>query len=369
MALVALPTEIYLPNIATSGTSVSAGAGVRLNVATDSAAAIIQIGDRDDGKAVSKLAVLVSVVTASGPVDARVETVNATTGNPSGTLATTNANLSANVSSTGWNEFALTASHTVAAGDILAIVFAAGTGTDITVTSARRHGSGGMTGFPYVADQIDSVWTKNPMHIEKKLTQLAVGFSDGSWMNIFGILPATAFADSSIISSGAAEVGLEFQIPFAATLSGIALSIKRDFDIAVHVGSSSYLPGDTGATRLSTIALDKDIRNGTAHVYSRFRLSTPVDLSANTTYRVVIDSTTANTVKAKYMDFNAAANVECFGANTTWKHILDNTAGGWTTTTTRLPLMSLAISKVDDGAGGAGGGLLTHSGTTGGINA
>ncbi len=359
MTLALLPTEMFLPNIATSGDGPGLVSGLLLDVENDAGGIIIQIGDREGGKTIDKLGLRIQTVGTTGDVDARVETVSLTDGLPTGTLATTNSNLVQSVSATGWNEFALTAGHVVATGDFLAIVFVLGATASASITTgeSRRTFNFGIGKFPYEVNRIDpSAYIKVNQDSATFHMSYAVGFSDGTWMHNLGSVPVIAFANTTIISTGAAETGLEFQIPFKGTLSGVALNIDRDIDVAMHLGNGSYNPGDTGATRLSTITFDKDIIFSGAIQFERLRFSTPVDLEANTTYRLVIEAPAATNVVIGHMDFNAAALVETMGYNTTFKHILDNQAGGWTTTTTRLPTMALTFSKFDDGAGGGGGG-------------
>ncbi len=360
MTLVASPTEMFLPsNIGTSGSAPGLVGGLLLDTENDVAGMIIQIGDRDDGKAIDKLGLRIQTVGTTGDVDARVEDVSLTDGFPDGNLASTNTNKVQSVSATGWNEFALTAEHTVATGDFLSIVFVLGATASASITTgeSRRALNFGVGRFPYEVTRIDPAsYAKVSQEPGQNHVSLAVGFSDGTWMHNLGSVPVTAFGNTTVISTGAAETGLEFQIPFKATISGVALNIDRDIDIAMHLGNGSYNPGDTGATRLSTITFDKDIIYSGAIAYEFLRFSTPVDLDANTTYRLVFEALTATSVPIAHMDFDAAALVESLGFNTTFKHILDDEGGGWTTTATRLPVMALSFSKFDDGAGGGGGG-------------
>ena len=357
MTLVMSPTEIYLPNVqVSSGGGLGLDLGETLDVDGDTGGAVFQISDRDDGKTIDKLGVLVESVTTTGDVDARVETVSLTDGFPTGTLATTNSNKVQSISAAGWNEFALTAGHVVATGDLISIVFVLGStpSANIRFNSVKRSMAYGQRGFQYSVKKLDpSAFAKIDPAINH-VRCYGVGFSDGTWMHQHGLLPLSGIGSTSLTSTGTAEAGWEFQIPFKATLSGIVAQVNQAGNISVHVGNGSYNPGDTGATRLSTRDFDKDVRALAAQATTLFRLDTPVDLDINTTYRVVIDAITTTAVTLPHMDFDEAALIESVGYSTSFKHISDNGAGGWTTTTTRAPLIALAFSRFDDGAGGGG---------------
>lgn len=355
MALVALPTEMWMPPAASGG--VADGGGIRpgrvLDVEGDSFALIFQVGDKSDGKTINKIGVGVNTVTAAGNVDARLETVGPTTGDPTDTLANgSDSNKVQAVSSTGWNEFALTGGYTVSRSEVLAVRFVAAATTNITLREFRRLLSRGWS-LPYITELISpsGSWVKTDLIIVQGQT-IAVGYSDGTWEYIYGCQPIVTTGVDTIISSGVAEVGIEFQLPAALRLSSVIAQVDQDGDIAIHVGNGSYLPGDTGATRLSTTAFDKDIRSADFIRQPSFVLSTPVDLAANTTYRVLVDSTETTNVRVQHMTVDSNALLEACGVPISWRHIIDNGAGGWTTTDTKLAVMALGFSQIHDGAGG-----------------
>lgn len=353
MALVALPSTMYLPNWNTS--NLGAGglrAGLLLDVENDLAGMVIQIGDRDDGKTIDKFGLRIHTVGTTGDVDARLEGVSLTDGLNDGTLKETNSNKVQSVSATGWNEFALTDSHVVAKTDILAVLFVLGATASASITTGRsRRGLQlGAAQFPYGIKLIDPAAKQSfKLGPNEEQPSFAVGFSDGTWMHNVGISPILTVGTDSIISSGTKEVGMEFQVPNKGTLASIVAEFDYDGDFSIHIGNGSYNPGDTGATRLSTITHDKDVRFGTVREAALFQVS-PVDLEANTTYRAVFEATTTTACVLTHQTFDAAALVDSMGYSTAFKHILDNGAGGWTTTATKLSLMSFGFSKFDDGA-------------------
>lgn len=366
MALAQLPAEIWLPGpVINLGDRLGIRSGAVLDTTGDTFGIWFQPSPQAIGKSLNKIGVNVNVVTASGDVDARLETVDQTNGEPTGTLATASANLVQAVNGTGWNEFALTAGHTVVSGDLttgLFALFVAAATTNITIAETRRGMATAGVNMPYDIALIDpsAVFVKGTLGSGAQNQTIAVGYSDGTWEQIPGSAPFVTAGTDGVISTGAAEVGLEFEVPFACRLAAVAGSFDRNGLTAIHVGSASYLPGDTGGTRLSVIAIDPDVSFSTASEMEVIRLSTPVDLSANTTYRVVLVATEAVTSNLAFGTVDAAALLAAWGVPSVspnvWTHIIDNEAGGWTTTATKTSMLSLGFDQFDDGAGGGGGG-------------
>ncbi len=297
MALVQLPTSIFLPGPAIGwgqGSTLGMRAGNVLDVENDQDAIVFQPASLSIGKSITKLGVSVNAVTASGNVDARLETVGVADGDPTGTLAnsgtTNDSNKSQAVSATGWNEFALTGGTTVVADTLYACVFKAAATTNITLAETRRGIGTAGGAFPYADTKIDpsAVWVKDAFGSVDQAYTMAVGFSDGTWEHIRGSVPFITNGFDSIISTGVAEVGLEFQLPYACRLASVFCQYERDGQTVIHIGNSSYVPGDSGATLLSTASVDKDARSGTSVNGEYIQLSTPVEITADTIYRVVV---------------------------------------------------------------------------------
>ena len=99
---------------------------------------------------VTDIAFYVSTLTTGDNIDVRVETVDATTGLPTGTLWATNTNILVNVTSTGrWNG-TLTASASLNAGDIFCVKIVRPTaGTFNGVLRLLIGGNIAQHGFPY----------------------------------------------------------------------------------------------------------------------------------------------------------------------------------------------------------------------------
>jgi len=360
---------LWLPRMA-GGTSTALPAtrpGKTLDAVGEKYAIVFEISEFNDGKTIDKIGMRLHTVTASGNVDARIETVDAATGDPSRTLASTNSNKSQIVSATGWNQWSLTAGHTVSFGDLLAVVIeipTASTAQIVTGEHRQIHVSG--SGFPYESVDTGAGYVKSGIGDNIGDPSLSVGFSDGTWENIPGSTPVASIAKASLSSTGTPEAGLEFQIPFSARLSQV--SFRHDCNgnpYDINLGNGSYVPGHTGANRLSTVSVDPDIMLFNSSPQMRaMKMGTAVTLSINTTYRVTVRATAAPVQNLYCIDVDSVGLLAAVPHGSTWKYIIDDGAGGWTTTTTRVPLANLGFSQFDDGAGGGGSSIFSPVGSS-----
>jgi hypothetical protein len=288
--------------------------------------------------------------------DVRIETVG-TDGLPTGTLAWTNSN-AGRLCNTA-NQYAsvtLTASSTVTMGDYAALVIeapGANFGT-IQISTFQRQSQA----TPYGGSSVPTA-TKSGlallMHVE---------YASGLVYEIEGLFPWSAIGNNVFnSSSNPNERGNRFQIPFPARLKGVwvsmAASAATTFTIKVYNSSN---------TLVLSKSFDTDYRVGTTAGPSYFRFGSRLSLAANSTYRVMVcpDTTTGITL----YDFDvAAANImDGMGGGTAMHYTTaDNPFTAFTDTTTKRAIMALALDGFDDAVGGGGGGLLTHSGMTGGL--
>jgi hypothetical protein len=372
MALVSFTGSghVWVPNYqGDNGSTPALRNGTTLDAPGEQYGIVFEVGHKNAGKAIDKIGVRIATVTASGNVDARIETVDLTDGDPSGALATANSNLSQSVSATGWNEWSLTASHTVSGGELLSVILEVpgGSSANIVTGEARRLTMSGAA-MPYKVVNTTGSYVKSALLGGIQQMSLSVGFSDGTWEDIPGSVPIESIGSDSLSSTGTpSEAGLEFQLPCKSTLGAVVAELDPNaaaFDI--HLGNGSYDPGDTGATRLATRSVDPDVHFSNSLAFVRqWTMGAEVDLEPNTTYRLTFEATTSTAVLLYFWDVDSAGLLSVRPGGTTWKYIEDNGAGGWTTTLTRLPFIHLGLSRFDDAAGG-GGGMLVHPGTDGG---
>jgi hypothetical protein len=302
-------------------------------------------------------------VNAATRLSAAVQTVSATTGDPSGSNygGSTAGAAGAAPTANAWSSITLGTDATVGSvGDVIAAVigFNNFVAADSVVISALNSTSNASIDFPYVDAFVGGAWAKSAA----QMPCMALEYSDGSFAYMQGWMPVTTVTNQSFASNtaGTDEYALSFQIPFPARLRGVAAMIDGDGDYEVIIYS--------GTSALETIAVDKDQRAGTVHRFRYFRFPAGQSLSANTTYRLGIRPTTTTAIVLQIHTVNSAALLDqmsggqdfCLGTR------LDQ--GAWAAdTTTQRPMIFLQFDQMDDGAS-AGAGLLTYRGLEGGTN-
>jgi len=288
-------------------------------------------------------------VTTGATVDVRLETVDATTGQPSGTLQGTNTNASQVIADTDdntWFEVALTAAASVTAGDYLALVVVNGSVGDMEIDS---HGQIFGTVIPIVwKDATGTGYVsqgRNPVG--------AVKYNDGIYRTIGGYPTISGFATTATWSSG--EQGLRFQIPFKARLAGVAGNWDIDTDVTIRLLADATAPA--GAALASVVA-DKDIRQSTSPSPGWYFFTSPYTLQAATWYRITGKVSAAST-RLQYLDYASNAIMAASPHGKNWYYTQDN-GSTWTDTTTRAPIITLLLDQIDDGAGGGGTTIITR---------
>lgn len=303
-------------------------------------------------KNIRKVHFRTGTVTTGDTLDIRIETVDATTGLPTGTLWATNTNV-AHVLGNGdddkWNSTAaLTADATLAVGDVYAIVINNGGGGGSWWISRYEDQSLGG-GFPYGAFY-NASWAKQATQ-----SLIVAEYSDGTFEPVLGVLEFGTFNATAFNSgSGVNQRGNRMSLPFPARASGAWMWGIPGGDYAIKLYDSD------GTTVLATTGtIDKDIVQ-VAGVGLQFHpFTTKATLAANTTYRIAVVPTTVTDVTLYEVDVASAAMMDMFpgGSNI---HRTINTAGVWSQTTTTRSFVGVFLDAFDDAvsAGGSGGSFV-----------
>lgn len=289
-------------------------------------------------------------VTTGATVDVRLETVDAATGFPSGTLWATNTNGSQVVASTDdntWFNTSLTAGASVNKGQWLAMVIVnpASPGNmniarvdELLVTSDIS---------PFIA-QYTTTWAKQVSYSPV----CAVRYSGGNYYAIEGMYPFSNLGSLFFSNSSTPdEIGNIFQMPFPCRVTGFWKAGSTDGDMDVVLYDSN------GSTPLLTLAVDKDIHTFTSNAVGVGRFDSTVNLAKDTDYRIVLKPTTTTAVSLLGVSVPAVAMMDalCGGQKV---HNTSRTDGGsWSQTTTDRMMIGILFDALDDGAGGGAGGV------------
>lgn len=288
----------------------------------------------------------------SPTVDVRIETVGAT-GLPSGTLWATDTNIvTAAIASNTYSQQALTASASIAAGQVFAIKVAYVSGTSLVL----QH-LGSMTweseAFPY------SVTNTTGADAKASALQTALGCfsawsSSTAPYSLEGMVPASAHALNSFNNTNSAKRGLKFTAPFDGRLIGIRFyhaAQVGDFNVVLFDDAGT--PAELGST---STAYDGDL-NALANAGSLFcPFDNAVTVAAGTTYRAMVEPSSATNVNLSTLTVPGAdyRNATPWGTD---GHYTTFASAAWDdTNTTVFPILDLVFDQIDDGAGTGGGG-------------
>lgn len=338
---------MYAPFPPGIGTSVPAFTNMTTDASGEKWAVVMQAPKTGS---IRKIHVRTGGVVTPTDVDFRLETVDLTNGQPTGTLFGANTNVtvaSASIVSNTWiASGALTADAVVTKGDLLAVVIAP-TGTpNIVWVSLNNHDPHQY--YPYTR-----LFTASWQAISSDTPIVALEYSDGS----FAFTPHTA--PISTINTRALNTGTtpdEGALKFTTTGSVRVVGAWTGMDTD---GNYDLVLYDTdGTTVLTSISVDKDLRR-TFHGPHHLLFPTPVTLAANSTYYLSVKPTTATTTNLVTYTVNATGLLTAMNG-VTWHYATRTDAGAWSATTTEVPLLGLIVDGIDDGTGSGSGGSLHH---------
>lgn len=304
---------------------------------------------------ITKIGVRTGTVTAADPIVVSLETVDATSGQPSGTMIDSPTNkatgtiASPSASTCYW--VSLTAAQTVTLNQLVAIKCTL-TYTDgnLQIASYVAPNTYGST-FPYIARYQGSAYATSAY-----VPNFGLEYSDGTIEWQAGMFPAAYTASVAWGSNDSPDRrGLRFQVPYACSIIGGFLHVDGDEEFDVLLYDSD------GSTVLETVsAFDKDVRGDAAARCYHFLFSQSRTLTKNTYYRLVCLPKTTTDIGLSISDVTDDGANQAMNAMDGGIYFHYTTVNGapandaaWTQTLTRRPWIGLLVDKLDDGAGGA----------------
>lgn len=245
--------------------------------------------------------------------------------------------------------------RTVVAGEWFACVidFASFvTGDAISLVMGIANGQNVTTPM-YIADSSTGTYGAK----EACQMTLAVKYNDGSYAVFpFGaVMPTLTWTNTAfnVDSSGADEWGTRFKLPAKLTSDGwwTRINVSGDFTINLYNAAGSVVR--------STV-VDKDyIHNTQGWICHGFWNEGPIELEADTVYRLVITPTTTSNVTVSRAAVNASGLMAAIPGGVEWYTTNRINGGSWTDITTERTIMGLSISQVPSGAVGTSHGFFT----------
>lgn len=345
MAIASVPA-FQLPSGMYADTALPAFSVTTLNASGNKYAMLFQAPKTGS---IHKIGFMTGTVTAAVDTDLRLETIDMTTGFPSGSLQGTNTNvtiLAASITATTVIIGTLTADASVTQGDYLAVVVTPSGSPNYQVR--RNSIQISSNAWPSGAQNTSATWFGSASE-----QVFWVEYSDGTYGYMPIAWPMSA-VNTHTFNSGSTpdERGLKFKVAGPIRVRGIW--ILGDFDN----NADAVLYDSDGTTVLATLTIDKDLRGGaTSPGNNQLIFASSVTLSGATFYRLVIKPGASNVVVYSFTATSAAALDERPGGQN-FHYTQRTDAGAWTDTTTQVPYMGLIIDGIDDGVSAGGGTTL-----------
>lgn len=275
---------------------------------------------------------------SGGSFDIRLETVNATTGHPTGTLWALNTNKVQSLP-VGWQTTTLDAAADVPVGEYLAIVIVRQSGS---ADFATINPSACAQEFPYSDNYISTIWTKL-----QNCPVCALGYSDGSYEVVQGAWPIQAVNNVSFNSTTSPfnQRGLRFKVPFPTRAVGAWVWADIDGDANLRLYDNVAVP--LVPTPLATVSLDKDRRFGPTYARQVYYFDAKVALIPQVEYFLALEPG-ATSVILNEVDVNSAAVMDAMDGGREFHFAGRTGTGAFTMTATKRPMMGLIFDRFSD---------------------
>ena len=307
-----------------------------LDAAGEYASLVLQA---DQAMTVSHVAFRNGTATGSPTLNVRIETVDTTTGQPTGTLWAPNTSINTGVlASNAFGTYALTAAASIAVGDVFAIKLAYSSGTSVIVQQVTNVQQ--SSARPYYATSIGGTAAKA---IASGLV-MALGSSATSFYEVPQLYPFSSVSFSAFNNASSAKKGARFKVPFRCGCVGIRISqgtAVGDFNIILMDDSGAELAN-------SSTAIDANRRLNTGFYPLWLRFDNAVPLSPNTWYRAVIEPSTATNARIDYFIL-PSSNFQSAWPGGGDFYMTEFAAPTWTDTVTQIPELDIIIDQLDDG--------------------
>lgn len=312
----------------------------------------------------------VNTVTLWDDLKAGVETVDLSTGFPTGTakggcVPGTTSDSDADE----WKWVTMGTDATVAMGDLIALVIEFDSYVDGDITISAQSQGFYDTSYPYTPYYvafIGAAWGKG-----SRTPMFGIKYSGEDAIHVAGMEFVQDDDEKHLFNTGTNpnKRGNRFSIPAPMSVVGIWYGGELDFNANIVLYDSD------GFSVLGTVNFDADVRLGSSFGIFFGYFTSTITLSKDTIYYLMCEPQEVSTIRLGYFSVLVAGdmNAHPFG-DSCYQITIDgvvnsgnNLLADGTTTPTQRTALGLLVDKLDDGAGGAGGGLQVHPGMSGGM--
>lgn len=366
MAIQTIPGRFYLPSLYW-GANVPVTASALSMSAINAKMAMIFHAPKTGN--IASIMWRTGTVTTGGTIDARLETMDLTTGDPSGTLVGTNTNVSVVVNAADDNivfTTTLTAAAAVTKSQLMAFVLVNPGAAQANMSVIGYSTGGVITSFPYHDLHNGTGYTPGTTNIKA----MSLIYDDGSVETPLGYLPVLTAITSTVFAGGNNPNvrGLRFQFPISIRVTGIWVNLDPDGDTKLSLVTTAYNKG-AGTGILASVTLDKDTRGTTAGSLMMATFDSAVTLSAATNYRLIVEppvgfNATVYDVSFQSLDLlNNWSGGSDFHLTTANNPTADGDWTNYNSGTFRMPFMGLIVDGIDvSGGAAATGGSYAFTG-------
>lgn len=161
--------------------------------------------------------------------------------------------------------------------------------------------------------------------------------------------PVLALTTQTVVNSDRDYAGMLFQVPYPCKCKGMKIRADVDSNVVFKLITNN------AASPLASVTWDSERRFADGTGYFDILFTAEVELSINTDYRLIIDSSGSATASLiTVFTINAAGHRAAYPLGTTTALTTSADGTTWADTTTSQPLIAPIISALSDGAGGGG---------------
>jgi hypothetical protein len=302
-----------------------------------------------DTRDISSVWIFWTSVSSPGKTQLRVETIDTTSGKPTGTLYDANASIEFTPTA-NWQQctFAVQPTTGLTAGNEFAILIITTTAGTTQTLGVKPSSLTEWVSLPIISLTAANGSTRsNLVEFDRSLPICSIVFSDNN-EELLGFCPYATFDTSNNIF-GTAGVGLTFSIfnDSALNVAGIEAYIKKIGTPAGDLRAGIY----QGSARLTSITLPRNSASSlTSNAKIRLYFNSPITLVSGT-YRLVFDSaSSANSSNCWQCNAAVARSSNTVPSGFAYTTTTDVTASPitWTDTANKLPGVNLIVDNLID---------------------
>lgn len=299
-----------------------------------------------------KVCVCVGSISSPDTILVRLETVSGT--HPSGTLYATGASGSIESPTQGtmyWVALNGSTGVSVTAGDLVALKMSLDYVDGYVRIEMNNTALSTGASFPYLANYLggsSTVATISPM----------LSLQYGEIISIYGMAACQHATESFGDESEPALVGNMIKFPFGCRVTGVALVADIDYAANIILYDSSTADADF-STPLATLTIDPTARGYSSAYTHRYMFTSPITLTKDLWYRIVLAPTTADVVGlgvSTFLDDGSLHGIDAVPMGQNCVYTSANASPGeeadWAQDDTKRAMIALVVDQIDIPAGG-----------------